>query len=70
MDPKIEKIVDLIQRSELDQTIKDILVRDLKADGLNDFLKEQIKAYCSDAIKKVDSQITEIDQLLGDKNPS
>ena len=45
MEDKIQNIVHLIQQSDLDQTIKDILIRDLQADGLNDFLREQIKAY-------------------------
>lgn len=57
MDDKIVAIVDLIQKSPLDQTIKDILIRDLQADGLNDFLREQIKAYCLEGIKQLDAQM-------------
>ena len=41
MDDKIQNIIHLIQQSPLDQTIKDILIRDLEAEGLTDFLKEQ-----------------------------
>ena len=57
MEDKIQNIVHLIQQSDLDQTIKDILIRDLQADGLNDFLREQIKAYCLEGIKRLDVQI-------------
>ncbi len=59
MEEKIQKIVNLIQSSELDQTIKDILIRDLQADGLNDFLREQIKAYCLEGIKIIDQRMEE-----------
>jgi hypothetical protein len=45
------------------------LIRDLKKEGLTDFLKEQIQAYCMDGIEKIDKQVSEIDQLLN-KNPS
>ena len=38
MEDKIQKVVDLIQQSDLDQTIKDILIRDLQTEGLTDFL--------------------------------
>jgi pimeloyl-CoA synthetase len=57
MDDKIQNIIYLIKQSELDQTIKDILVRDLEKDGLTDFLQEQIKAYCTEGLKKIDAQI-------------
>lgn len=57
MEDKIQNIVHLIQQSDLDQTIKDILIRDLQTDGLNDFLREQIKAYCLEGIKRLDVQI-------------
>jgi hypothetical protein len=57
MDDKLLNIIHLIEESPLDQTIKDILIRDLKSEGLNDFLKEQIKAYCLEGIKKIDVKI-------------
>jgi hypothetical protein len=57
MEEKIQNIVHLIQESDLDQTIKDILIRDLQTDGLNDFLREQIRAYCLEGIKSLDAQI-------------
>ncbi len=59
MDEKIQKIVNLIQKSALDQTIKDILIRDLQTEGLTDFLREQIKAYCLEGIKRLDVEIDE-----------
>ncbi len=46
----LEKIIEVIEASELDPTIKEILVRDLKSEGLTEFLEEQIKAYCDKAI--------------------
>ena len=73
MDDKITKIVELIQASELDQTIKDILIRDLQSEGLTDFLKEQIKAYCLEGIQKSTARIEEAKQVLegsGTENPA
>ena len=64
MEEKIQKIVNLIQTSDLDQTIKDILIRDLQSEGLTDFLREQIKAYCLEGIKRLDSQIEEAKKVL------
>lgn len=64
MEEKIQKIINLIERSPLDQTIKDILVRDLQTEGLTDFLKEQIKAYCLEGIKQLDQQMTEAKEVL------
>ncbi len=57
MDQKIQNIIHLIEQSELDQTVKDILIRDLQKDGLTEFLREQIKAYCMEGLKKIDAQI-------------
>ncbi len=71
MDDKLQKIVNLIQQSALDQTIKDILIRDLQADGLNDFLREQIKAYCLEGLKKIDKEVEEaVAALNKDENPA
>ncbi len=64
MDDKIQKIVYLIQKSALDQTIKDILIRDLQSEGLTDFLREQIKAYCLEGIKQLDVTMEEARQAL------
>ncbi|HEX3099754.1 MAG TPA: hypothetical protein VHQ41_02155 [Patescibacteria group bacterium] len=67
MDDKIQKIVNLIQASDLDQTIKDILIRDLQTEGLTDFLREQIKAYCLEGIKIIDQRLEEAKSAL--ENP-
>lgn len=64
----IEKIIYLIEQSDLDPTIKQILIRDLQKDGLTDFLREQIKAYCLDEIKKIDTKIEEAKKLLEQKD--
>lgn len=68
MDEKLEKIIYLIQISDLDQTIKDILVRDLLAEGLTDFLREQIKAYCLEGLRKMDLKSEEAKKIL-EENP-
>lgn len=67
MDEKIQKIVHLIQQSDLDQTIKDILIRDLQTEGLTDFLREQIKAYCLEGIKLIDARIEEARKALDEQ---
>ena len=64
MDEKIQKIVNLIQESELDQTIKDILIRDLQTEGLSDFLREQIRAYCLEGLKAIDEKRAEAQKVL------
>ncbi|HEX3095656.1 MAG TPA: hypothetical protein VHQ20_00870 [Patescibacteria group bacterium] len=70
MDEQIQKVVDLVQQSDLDQTIKDILIRDLQTEGLTDFLKEQIKAYCLEGIKRLDGPIEDAIKALEDANPT
>ena len=67
-DDKIEKIVSLIQKSELDATIKGILIRDLHAEGLTDFLREQIIAYCLQEIKILDKGIEEAKRILEERS--
>ncbi len=57
MDEKLEKIIHLIEQSALDRTIKDILIRDLQNEGLTDFLREQIKAYCLEGMKQLDEKM-------------
>lgn len=64
MDEKLEKITHLIEQSALDRTIKDILIRDLQNEGLTDFLREQIKAYCLEGIKQLDHQMQEAQAAL------
>ena len=67
MDDKIQSIIHLVQQSPLDQTIKDILIRDLQTEGLTDFLREQIKAYCLDGIKQLDDNIAKAKKILESK---
>ncbi len=69
MDEKIEKIIHLIEISALDDTIKEILIRDLRAEGLTEFLKEQIRAYCFEGIKQIDSRIEEAKKVLEEQAP-
>ena len=61
---KIEANIHLIQGSDLYQTIKDILIRDVKSEGLTDYIREQIRAYCLEGIKKIDARIEAAKQLL------
>jgi hypothetical protein len=70
MEDKIQKIVNLIQQSALDQTIKDILIRDLQSEGLTDFLREQIKAYCLEGLQKIDKEVEEAVHALNTENPA
>ena len=65
---KLEKIIALIEASELDDTIKVILVRDLKEEGLTEFSREQIRAYCLEGLKKTNSDIEDAKRIL--ENPS
>lgn len=55
VDEQIAQLAAIIQKSDLDQTIKDILIKDLHQDGLTDFLVEQIKTYCGN-----DSEVEKI----------
>lgn len=49
----LEKIVNAIQGSNTDQTIKDILIKDLHQEGLTDFLFNQIEIMCGIDIKEL-----------------
>ncbi len=68
MTEQIQKVIYLISISDLDQTIKDILIRDLQTEGLTDFLREQIKAYCLEDLRKMDVQTEEAKKIL-EENP-
>ena len=71
MDEKLRKIIYLIGISDLDQTIKDILIRDLIADGLTDFLREQIRADCLQGVVQQDQVIDEAKAILEEsQNPA
>lgn len=45
-----ETLVALVEKSDLDPAIKEILIRDIKKEGVSDFLIEQVLAYCDKAI--------------------
>lgn len=60
----IQQIVDVIEQSDLDRTIKDILIRDLKSEGLNEFMREQLVAYCDKAIELIDKRLAESNQKV------
>lgn len=47
MDEKLQKIIEFVKNSDLDETIKGILIRDLESEGITEFLKEQVLAYCA-----------------------
>jgi hypothetical protein len=66
MEEKIKKLIELIEASELDETIKGILVRDLQNEGMTDFLKEQIKAYCLEGLKDSDADTKAALEILNE----
>lgn len=67
MDDKAKDIIYLIQQSPLDETIKGILIRDLQTEGLTEFLREQIRAYCLEGIKQADVRIEQAKKVLEEK---
>lgn len=72
MDDKIQNIIHLIKESPLDPTIQEILIRDLQNEGLTDFMREQIRAYCLEGIKILDEKIAAAKKHLEEdkQNPS
>ena len=52
MDQKITKkeIIEIVNNSDLDKTIKQILIRDIEKEGINEFLLDQVIAYCDNAV--------------------
>lgn len=60
----LEKIIFLIEQSDLDRTIKDILIRDIQSEGLTDFLREQIRAFCLEGIKKLDDKMQDVKDAI------
>lgn len=45
-----EDLIAIVEESGLDPTIKEILIRDIRKEGVNDFYVEQVMAYCDKAI--------------------
>jgi hypothetical protein len=71
MDDQLNNIIYLIQQTALDQTIKDIFIRDLKTEGLTDFMRSQINAYCVEGIKQIDAKIEQAKKTLSqNQNPA
>ncbi|HYF05857.1 MAG TPA: hypothetical protein VEA59_06845 [Patescibacteria group bacterium] len=65
-DPQtIEDVCFLIDCSTLDQTLKDILIRDIKANGIDDFTREQVLAYCDKVEKQLDERVKRAQSALG-----
>ena len=42
-----QQAIDIINASDIEQDVKDILIKDVKTDGLTDFIVEQIQNYCT-----------------------
>lgn len=63
----IESIIELVRSSALDETIKEIIIRDLRSNGLTDFLKEQVMAYCDDALAKLDATAAAAQKILNER---
>lgn len=61
MDQKItaEELISIVEGSDLDQTIKNILIRDIKNEGVNEFLLEQVIAYCDNAANILKNQTSQ-----------
>lgn len=51
-----EDLVKIVQGSDLDKTIKEILIRDIQNEGVNEFLLEQVIAYCENAAEFLKKQ--------------
>jgi hypothetical protein len=54
---KIEEVIKAIEHSDLDPVIKDILIRDIRSFGINDFIKEQLSAYCDKAAALIEERL-------------
>lgn len=46
----VEELIGIVKASTLDQTLKDILIRDIRKEGVNEFYIDQVLAYCENAI--------------------
>lgn len=58
----IDEIIKAIELSDLDPVIKDILIRDIKSFGINDFIKEQLSAYCDKAAALIEERLAKNNQ--------
>jgi hypothetical protein len=62
------ELIQIVQKSDLDETIKKILVRDIQSEGVNEFLIEQVIAYCDNAIEIMKKR--QAAQNPGSQNPA
>ena len=53
----VEELVAIVEKSTLDQTLKDILIRDIKAEGVSEFYIDQVLAYCENAIAALKDKV-------------
>ena len=53
-----KELIAIIEQSEADSTVKDILIRDIKSTGVTDFLVEHVAAYCDKAIAELNKKKT------------
>jgi hypothetical protein len=51
-----DDLIAIVSKSDLDPTIKQILIRDIQNEGVNEFLLEQVIAYCDNAIEVLKKQ--------------
>ncbi len=54
-----EELISIIEKSDLDQTIKDILTRDIRKEGVSEFYIEQVLAYCDNAIAVLKDKLSQ-----------
>ena len=57
-----DELIKIVQKSELDPTIKNILIRDIRNEGVNEFLLEQVIAYCDNAIESLKGKLNQDQQ--------
>jgi hypothetical protein len=48
-----KELIAIIQQSNADPTVKEILIRDIKEGGVTDFLIDHVVAYCDKAIAEL-----------------
>ena len=65
----VEEVIAIIEESELDPTIKEILIRDVRNEGVTEFLLDQVIAYCDNAIAYLNKNM-ESQKLHASQNPS
>lgn len=64
---KLEKIIQLVESSDLDPTIKEILTRDLAIEGLSEYMLELVKAYCLGDKNALTAHVKLVEEILAEK---